>query len=136
MRTFMPWCGHVYQHATNVTQSLSQNLLQNVPILIVRPSHDVANPLLLPGVPPAGREAYQHEIMEHQPSILDLLARFDSCSPPLDALLDALPPLVPRMYSVTNSPVDGSGKVQVSERVALMVLRAMAASVCGFVWWV
>lgn len=44
----------------------------------------------------AGREAYATEITAGQPSVVDLLRRFPSCNPPVEALLDALPPLAPR----------------------------------------
>lgn len=52
-----------------------------------------------------GRDAYAADIMAARPSLLDLLKQFPSCRPPLDALLDALPPLAARMYSLTNSPL-------------------------------
>ena len=62
----------------------------------------------------AGRDVYNQEITAGQPSLVDLLRRFPSCQPPVEALLDALPPLAPRMYSLTNAPVeaavDGAGR--------------------------
>lgn len=45
------------------------------------------------------------QVREGQPSLVDLLAKFPSCHPPLDALLDALPALAPRLYSVASSPL-------------------------------
>eukprot|EP00884_Botryococcus_braunii_P018195 jgi/Botrbrau1/5059/Bobra.37_1s0024.1 len=52
-----------------------------------------------------GKEAYDSEVRDGRPSLLDLLLRFPSCQPPLPALLDALPPLMPRMYSISSSPL-------------------------------
>ena len=36
---------------------------------------------------------------------VELLEMFRSCTPPLEALLDALPALSPRYYSIVSSPL-------------------------------
>eukprot|EP00887_Chlorella_sp_A99_P003199 scaffold9.g3199.t1 len=86
---------------------------------------------------PEGRDAYRQRVLEGRPTLLQLLEEaraaslpsqqtcsyelpapraarrcFPSCRPPLDALLDALPPLAARMYSVCCSPLDHPGKAR------------------------
>ncbi len=64
----------------------------------------------------AGRDAYKAHMAEACPSLLDLLAKFPSCSPPLEVLLDALPPLAPRQYSLTTAQVAHAERLQVGAR--------------------
>jgi NADPH-ferrihemoprotein reductase len=71
----------------------------------------------------SGREAYRAQVSEPCPSLPALLARFASCAPPLEALLDALPPLAPRQYSLAASPLESPGRLQ----VALSVVRTQTA---------
>ncbi|EFN59935.1 hypothetical protein CHLNCDRAFT_7300, partial [Chlorella variabilis] len=61
-----------------------------------------------------GRDDYGRQMVAGRPSLLQLLRQFPSCRPPLDALLDALPPLAPRMYSLSCSPLECPDKVQVA----------------------
>lgn len=63
------------------------------------------------GLTPACRLPPPQEVFEARPSLLDLLGQFPSCKPPLDALLDALPALPARMYSVACSPLEMPDKV-------------------------
>ena len=52
-----------------------------------------------------GNQCYRDFIQAQQPSLAELLSVFPSCSPPLGALLDVLPPLQPRLYSISSSPL-------------------------------
>ena len=61
-----------------------------------------------------GRQDYNTDIKAAQPSLLNLFQQFPSCHPPLAGLLDCLPPLAPRMYSVSCSPLQSPNAVQVA----------------------
>lgn len=61
-----------------------------------------------------GRQEYNTDIKAAQPSLLNLFHQFPSCQPPLAALLDCLPPLAPRMYSISCSPLEAPHRVQVA----------------------
>jgi len=52
----------------------------------------------------AGKDAYEAEVVRNRATLCDILARFPSCAPPFEAVLDALPPLMPRMYSIACAP--------------------------------
>ena len=70
------------------------------------------------------RGRYRQQVFAPNRSILDLLERFPACELPFEAYLDMLPPLRPRYYSISSSPV-------VSPQVASVtsgVLRAPARS--------
>ena len=54
---------------------------------------------------PLGKKEYDALITSHSHSLLALLTAFPSCKPPLAGLLDHLPPLQPRYYSITSSPL-------------------------------
>jgi len=57
-----------------------------------------------------GRQEYGKEMEEKRPTLLTLLNSFPSCQPPLDHLLDCLPPLQPRYYSAANGRLEEEGK--------------------------
>lgn len=70
-----------------------------------------------------GREAYAAELAA-RPTLLDLLAEHPSCRPPLAALLDALPPLAARMYSLTCSPLESPDRVSWLPKDVWLMARA------------
>ncbi|KAJ1770813.1 hypothetical protein IW140_002498 [Coemansia sp. RSA 1813] len=49
------------------------------------------------------------ELRRQGPALVDILHAFPSCVPPAERLLDLLPPLAPRSYSICNAPQSNAG---------------------------
>ncbi|WP_405598094.1 MULTISPECIES: bifunctional cytochrome P450/NADPH--P450 reductase [unclassified Streptomyces] len=54
---------------------------------------------------PESREHYQERVFAPRKSVLDLLGEFPDCHLPFDTFLELLPPLRPRYYSISSSPL-------------------------------
>ena len=50
-----------------------------------------------------GKAKYKKEVLEGQPNLLDVLEAYPSCKPSVEALLEFLPALAPREYSVSSA---------------------------------
>jgi len=61
--------------------------------------------LALAGDEPESAARYRQEILERHISVLDLLEENQSCSLPFNLYLEFLPPLKPRYYSISSSPM-------------------------------
>ena len=61
--------------------------------------------LALAGDDEASQERYREEVFAPRKSVLDLLDEFPSCTPPFETFLDLMPPLRPRYYSISSSPL-------------------------------
>ncbi len=53
----------------------------------------------------SSQASYREQVFAARKSILDLLDEFPSCVLPFDVFLDLLPPLRPRYYSISSSPL-------------------------------
>lgn len=56
-----------------------------------------------------GRQEYLESIIKSHRAAIDIILENPSCKLPLAALLDSLPPLAPRMYSISSSPQAAPG---------------------------
>ncbi|HXH27428.1 MAG TPA: cytochrome, partial [Candidatus Polarisedimenticolia bacterium] len=63
----------------------------------------------LAGDDAASQVQYRERVFARRASVLDLLDEFPSCALPFEVYLDMLPPLRPRYYSISSSPLAGSG---------------------------
>ena len=61
--------------------------------------------LALTGDDEASQARYREQVFVPHKSILDLLDQFPSCALPFEVFLDLLPPLRPRYYSISSSPL-------------------------------
>ncbi|CAF1398824.1 unnamed protein product [Adineta steineri] len=58
-----------------------------------------------------GSEIYIKYILEEHLSILDILNHFPSCKPDIAILIEFLPALMPRFYSICSSPLDDTRRI-------------------------
>jgi methionine synthase reductase len=57
-------------------------------------------------------EIFFHKMIESQhPNLPELLNMFPSCCPPPEIILNAMPPLVPRYYSASSSPLVNENRI-------------------------
>ena len=71
-----------------------------------------------------GRDQFRVFVEAQRLTLLDLLALFPSCNPPLAALLSALPPLQPRYYSIASSPLQHPESIVIALSVVTYVAEA------------
>jgi cytochrome P450 / NADPH-cytochrome P450 reductase len=66
----------------------------------------------------AGDDArYGKQVFAARKSALDILDEYPSCAPPFEVFLDMMPPLRPRYYSISSSPLVGSGVCSITVAV-------------------
>jgi cytochrome P450/NADPH-cytochrome P450 reductase len=70
--------------------------------------------LALGGDDPDSVARYREEILEKNVSLIDLLEQFKSCELPFNLYLELLPPLKPRYYSVSSSPLVDPDKCSIT----------------------
>ena len=61
--------------------------------------------LTLAGDDPESTARYRTEVLDRHISVIDLLEEFQSCALPFNIYLEFLPPLKPRYYSISSSPM-------------------------------
>lgn len=71
-----------------------------------------------------GAERYRARVYEPRRSVLDLLEEFPHCAVPFEVYLDMMPPLHPRYYSISSSPIVQPDTCS----IATGILRAPAKS--------
>ena len=72
------------------------------------------NLLALGGDDPDSVTRYREQILEKNVSLIDLLEEFRSCELPLNVYLELLPPLKPRYYSISSSPLVDAHKCSIT----------------------
>jgi cytochrome P450 / NADPH-cytochrome P450 reductase len=68
----------------------------------------------LAGDDDSSQALYREQVFAARRSILDLLDEFPSCALPFDVFLDLLPPLRPRYYSISSSPLAAADNCSVT----------------------
>jgi cytochrome P450/NADPH-cytochrome P450 reductase len=82
------------------TRSQIETLVEYTPCPFSRPRLEA-----LAGAGEEGDRLYRSQVLERRVSVLDLLEEFPACRLPLSVYLEMLPPLTPRYYSISSSPL-------------------------------
>ncbi|WFU45452.1 cytochrome P450 (plasmid) [Bradyrhizobium sp. CB82] len=61
-----------------------------------------------------GEIRYREQVLVGRKSVLDVLDEVPSCQPPFEVFLDLLPPLRPRYYSISSSPLVSSDSCSIT----------------------
>eukprot|EP00803_Ostreobium_quekettii_P006467 evm.model.scf_808.6 EVM.evm.TU.scf_808.6 scf_808:25755-30501(-) len=100
---------HALASACDITSVPRKTLLR---LLAEHCSDEIEKRKLLYLCSRSGRDAYRKVVVEGNSSVVQILRSCPSCKPPLDALLDILPPLAPRLYSISSSQLEKGDKAQ------------------------
>lgn len=94
---------------TNTPITIGHLLGRYVELSAAATRSDIRALVALTPCPPEARDlaalSYEEEILAKRTSVLDLLERFKSTTVSLAKLLEMLPPLKPRRYSISSSPL-------------------------------
>ena len=77
---------------------------------------------------PEGREEYTLLIEQQKAGFAEVLAMFPSCKPSIDSILNILPSLMPRYYSVASSPLDDPAIMSIAFTVLEYEIRIPKAT--------
>ncbi|XP_045209128.2 methionine synthase reductase-like [Mercenaria mercenaria] len=99
---------HIFTTCVDIREPPKKALLR---VLVEYTSDDAEKRRLQELCSKQGNEDYARFIREPSLSILDILNNFSSCLPPVDRLIEHLPRLQPRPYSVCCSPLTSPGKI-------------------------
>ena len=77
------------------------------------------------------RARYRERVHAPRLSILDVLDQFPSCALPFEEYLDLLPPLRPRFYSISSSPLVSQGTCSITSQVLAAPGRSGAGTYRG-----
>merc|ERR1712146_127333 len=61
-----------------------------------------------------GKARYEKEVVKNRPPLAELLEQFPSCKVPLAQLVQMLPPLQPRYYSIASAPSTHPSEIHVA----------------------
>ena len=72
----------------------------------------------------ADEARYKDEVMGRRKSVLDLLEEYPACQLPFNAYLEMLPPLRPRYYSISSSPLHDARRCSITVAVVAGAARS------------